>query len=157
MENNNAINLMKIAVNELRKQKIILPGITTIEKLVNQARIQADDTIIEMINKALTKEQKLRMDMLISGKDEESITSLGWLRSATGYPSSKTFIGVIEKLEEIRALKLNINIQGLHPNRIRQLSRLGSKYEPHSFRRFDEDKRYAILAVCLYELSQSPS
>ncbi len=93
--------------------------------------------------------------MLISGKDEEAITSLGWLRSATGYPSPKSFIEVIEKLEEIRALKLKINMQGLHPNRIRQLSKLGSKYEPHSFRMFDENKRYAILAVYLYELSQS--
>ena len=43
----------------------------------------------------------------------------------------------------------------MHPNRIRQLSRLGSKYEPFSLRRFEEKKRYSILALYLYELSQN--
>ncbi len=35
------------------------------------------------------------------------------------------------------------------------MSRLGAKYEPYAFRCFDEDKRYAILAVYLYELCQN--
>lgn len=38
---------------------------------------------------------------------------------------------------------------------VSQLSRLGSKYEPHSFRRFEKNKRYAMLAIYLYDLSQS--
>lgn len=32
---------------------------------------------------------------------------------------------------------------------------MGQKYEPHSFRRFDANKRYAMLALYLYDLSQS--
>ncbi len=35
MENDNIINLLKLAIIEIRKQKIILPGITTIEKVVS--------------------------------------------------------------------------------------------------------------------------
>lgn len=55
----------------------------------------------------------------------------------------------------IRNLHLELNIGGLHPNRLRQLCRLGSKYEPFLLRRFEEKKRYSILALYLYELSQS--
>mgnify|MGYP001611117807 CR=1 FL=1 len=43
----------------------------------------------------------------------------------------------------------------LRPNRIRQLSRLGSKYELFSLERFENKKRYAIVALYLYELSQN--
>jgi TnpA family transposase len=35
MENDNVIDLMKLAINEIKNQKIILPGITTIEKVIS--------------------------------------------------------------------------------------------------------------------------
>ena len=42
MENNNIISLIKLAINEIKKQKIIIPGITTIEKIVSEAMSKAD-------------------------------------------------------------------------------------------------------------------
>ncbi|MGW13730.1 Tn3 family transposase, partial [Listeria monocytogenes] len=42
----------------------------------------------------------------------------------------------------------------IHPNRLLQLARIGARYEPHSFRRFNEDKRYALLVAHLITLSQ---
>ncbi|WP_352418239.1 DUF4158 domain-containing protein [Proteiniborus sp.] len=54
IENDNVINLMKTAIETLRKQKIILPGITTIEKFVHDVRIKAENSIIEMINSTIT-------------------------------------------------------------------------------------------------------
>ena len=35
------------------------------------------------------------------------------------------------------------------------LSRIGARYEPHSFRRFKENKKYAILVAYLMTLSQN--
>jgi len=61
----------------------------------------------------------------------------------------------IDRLEIIRKLNLCLNVEKIHPNRVRQLSRIGAKYEPFSFRRFEESKRYAILALYLNDLSQS--
>lgn len=42
----------------------------------------------------------------------------------------------------------------MHRNRLLQLSRLGSRYEPYAFRDFQEDKRYSILTVYLLNLTQ---
>ncbi len=155
MENDNIINLIKLAIGQLKKQKFILPGITTIEKIVSEARDIADQTVIKLINDCLAKEQKFKLDLLIKAESEESKTKLGWLKEDPGHSSPKAFAEVIDRLEEIRKLDLNINVQGVHPNRVRQLPRLGSKYEPFSFRRFDEDKRYAILSLYLFDLSQN--
>lgn len=51
-------------------------------------------------------------------------------------------------------MKLQIDLEKIHPNRLLQLSRLGSKYEPRSFRRFNQDKKYAILSLYPLNLSQ---
>lgn len=155
IENDNVTHLMKIAIESLRKQKIILPGITTVERILQDARIKAEYSVFERINTSITDSQRALMDYLVSSRDEYSNTKLGWLRADFGYPSPKTFREVIFRLEEVRSMNLALDTNGIHPNRIRQISRLGESYEPYAFRRFDEKKRYAILAVYLNELSQT--
>lgn len=61
---------------------------------------------------------------------------------------------MIERLEYIRGIELAVNTNVIHPNRFIQLSRLGARYEPYSFRRFNETKRYAILVSYLLNVSQ---
>lgn len=51
-------------------------------------------------------------------------------------------------------MKLSLNTNEVHPNRLLQLSRIGARYEPHSFRRFKENKKYAILVAYLVTLGQ---
>jgi len=155
LENDNIICLIRGVIDELRKDMVILPGITTLEKIVKEVRTTADDSIIRIINETLTTEQKQQMDALIESPNETAITTLAWLKEDPGQSSPKAFLDVVERLKKIRELGLVINSEGIHPNRLRQLSRLGAKYEPHSFRRFDENKRYAMLALYLYDLSQS--
>jgi TnpA family transposase len=155
MENDNVINLMNLAINEIKNQKIILPGITTIEKIVSTVISEADERLIDTISNSISTDQKYKLDLLINTQDDDSKTSLGWLKESTGNSSPKAFAEVIKRLEMMRNLHLELNIDGLHPNRLRQLSRLGSKYEPFLLRRFEEKKRYSILALYLYELSQT--
>ena len=153
IENDNSMNLIKLAINKIRSNKIILPGITTIEKLVSEIINEADNQFIENVNKHINLEQKEKLEILLNSK-ESNITKLAWLREDQGNSTPKAFAEVIERLEYIRSLKLSISLDHLHPNRIKQLARLGSKYEPYAFRRFDEKKRYGILVLYLYELSQ---
>lgn len=155
MENDNVLRLIRLAIDELKRQLVILPGITTIEKIVNEVSRTADDTVLRLINASLTDVQKRRLDELIESSSETATTTLGYLKEDPGQSSPKAFMDVIDRLEVIRKIELNLSIEGIHPNRVRQLSRLGSKYEPHSFRRFEESKRYAMLALYLFDLSQS--
>lgn len=155
MDNDNVGRLIRIAIEEMKKQMVILPGITTIERIVNEVLQRADNTVIRLINESLTDAQKRRLNELIESPNETIKTTLAYLKEDPGQSSPKAFMDVIDRLEVIKKLELNLNIEGIHPNRLRQLSRLGSKYESHSFRRFEESKRYAMLALYLYDLSQS--
>jgi len=155
MESDNISRLMRLAIDELKMRLVILPGITTIEKIVTEVRQIADDTVLKLINESLSQEQKNKLDELIESPVENHKTTLGYLKEYPGQSSPRAFLDVVDRLEVIRQLELNLNINAIHPNRLRQLSRLGSKYEPHSFRRFEDSKRYAMLALFLYDLSQS--
>jgi TnpA family transposase len=153
-ENDNSLRLVKLALDRLRVQKIILPGITTIEKSVHKVSQTAENKIFEIVNNSLTALQKKQLDELIQSQNQSGITTLAYLKEAPGKSTPKAFMNIIEQLEIIRKLKLDVDLKEIHPNRMKQLSRLGSKYEPHSFRRFRENKRYALLTVYLQDLKQ---
>lgn len=154
LENGNAMYLIRIVLDELRKMKIILPTMSTIEKLVWEIRDKAEAKIYKMINENLTIIHKRKLDNLLDNKIEKGITRFAWLKEIPHNHSPETFIKVVEQLEYLRNMKLNIKTTGIHPNRIRQLSRLGARYQPYAFKKFDDSKRYSILVIFLLELSQ---
>lgn len=65
MENGNTIHLIREALDELSRLKIILPTITTIERVVWEAQHRAAERIYNLIHSALTINQKEKLDKLI--------------------------------------------------------------------------------------------
>jgi len=84
MENDNVLRLMKLAIEELKRNIIILPGITTIERIVSEVSRTADNTVIEIINESLTDLQKHRLDELIESPNENVKTTLAYLKEDPG-------------------------------------------------------------------------
>lgn len=154
LENGDAIHLLHECIDFLRKNKIILPAITTLERMVWEAREMAETKLFNTVSQSLTNEQKEKLEEIITSS-ESNKTILGWLKESPGHPSPETFLKVIERLEYIRGIELDtVKINHLHRNRLLQLSRLGSRYEPYAFRDFQENKRYSILTVYLLQLTQ---
>ncbi|MEG0578289.1 MAG: Tn3 family transposase, partial [Bacilli bacterium] len=84
-----------------------------------------------------------------------SRTTLGWLKTPTGFPSPETFLKLADKIEYIKDLHLDISlVQHFHSNRLLQLYRMAMRYEPYAFRDFKENKRYALLTILLINLSK---
>ncbi|WP_422425136.1 Tn3 family transposase [Bacillus sp. PSXD-155] len=157
LENGDAIHLLHECIDFLRKNKIILPAITTLERMVWEAREMAEKKLFNMVSQSLSNTQKEKLEEIITSQhpSESNKTILGWLKEPPGHPSPETFLKLIERLEYIRGMELEtVQINHLHRNRLLQLSRLGSRYEPYAFRDFQENKRYSILTVYLLHLIQ---
>ncbi|HDR7713710.1 Tn3 family transposase [Bacillus cereus] len=156
-ENGDAIHLLHECIDFLRKNKIILPAITTLERMVWEARAMAEKKLFNTVSQSLSNTQKEKLEEIITSQhpSESNKTILGWLKEPPGHPSPETFLKLIERLEYIREMELEtVQISHLHRNRLLQLSRLGSRYEPYAFRDFQENKRYSILTVYLLHLTQ---
>ena len=80
MENDHILRLVKLSIERLREQKIILPGITRIERMVSMVSQAAEDKIYQIINDCLTAKQKRQLDALINSLDEAQITKLAYLK-----------------------------------------------------------------------------
>ncbi|MFT7791328.1 UNVERIFIED_CONTAM: DUF4158 domain-containing protein, partial [Escherichia coli] len=115
LQNENSIYLLRTVQDKLLNQKIILPGITTIERLVWETRRRAEEKIFISLTKTLSDWQKQKMDKLIDPFVESRKTPLAWLRELPGQSSPDAFLKVIERLEYIRDLKLPTNINEVHP------------------------------------------
>jgi TnpA family transposase len=146
--------LIETALKALRKDKIIFPAITTIERAAWKARKMAESKIFKLLCLSLTPADKEKLNNLTLPMQNSDKTYLGWLKETTGHSSPYTFLKVIEKLEYIRKIELKVNTEAIHPNRLRQLSKICERYKPYVLRRFPENKRYAILVAYLISLSQ---
>ena len=158
LENDDTLYLFDECLNFFRKNKIILPGITTIENLIWEAKNEAEKILFDTLNTSLSEEQKEKLNstLLVQPNIEErSRTTLGWLKAPTGFPSPDTFLKLADKIEYIKDLNLdNSLVQHFHSNRLLQLYRMALRYEPYAFRDFKENKRYALLTILLINLSK---
>ena len=154
MVNGASQHLIEIAIEFLRGNKTILPSMATIERTVWEARKRAEEKIFNQLCSTLTEMQKAKLDVVLTPMPDSSKTYLAWLKDVPGANSPDSFLKIIEKIEYIRGLNLQTDTQGIHPNRLRQLSKLGSRYEPRSFRRFNKPKSYAVLVAFLLDLVQ---
>ena len=147
-------SLVKSGIDFLRNKKIILPGITTIERIVRKVCINIESSLFSDIYSCLVPEQYRLLDKVIESQDEKVITVLGMLRNVSGQCSPQAFNDVADKLKQVRELNLNVDLSFIHPNRIKQIYRAVSRYEPHMFRRFPNQKKYALLVIYLQMLEQ---
>ena len=96
LENGDAIHLLHECIDFLRKNKIILPAITTLERIVWEARAMAEKKLFNTVSQSLTNEQKEKLEDIITlqHSSESNKTILGWLKEPPGHPSPETFLKV---------------------------------------------------------------
>ncbi|HDA0641435.1 TPA: DUF4158 domain-containing protein, partial [Staphylococcus aureus] len=89
LENGDAIHLLHECIDFLRKNKIILPAFTTLERMVWEARAMAEKKLFNTVSQSLTNEQKEKLEEIITSQhlSESNKTILGWLKEPPGHPS----------------------------------------------------------------------
>lgn len=78
--NSNSNYLIDEAIEFLKYQKVILPALKSIERIVWEARFKAEHDMFKTINNSLTTSQRGNLDRILTTEDHESKTKLAWLR-----------------------------------------------------------------------------
>ncbi len=156
LESDRSLPLIEAAVERLRAQQIIAPGMTTLERLVWTVQRLAQRRVERWLLHPLTREQRARLDGLLSVDPElRTRTRLVWLREAPEIPSARSLRKVLDRLAYLRALAVPTPDQRLHPNRLRQLAQRCGQYAAQPLARFADDQRHVFLAACLPDLAAS--
>lgn len=152
IETRSGFELAEIFSQECRSRRIILPRITVIERLSADARVSAENAVIELIHARLDEEMKENLEKFLRDKTDGRLTIHGWLKRFEAGHNSADVNRLLDKLEYLQELDIPESLlEGLPTHRIIWLRQQGEAYYADSFRYINEKRRLAILAICAIE------
>jgi hypothetical protein len=137
---------------EFRKRKTIVPRAFTVERLCADALVAAERRIAAQIAGRLSQGAKARLLSLLRPAADDHLTRFVWLRQFESGSSSTDMNRMLDRLDALRELDIDSSIlEGVPPHRVGRLRRQGEQYYADGLRELPEDRKLAILAVCVIE------
>jgi len=150
LEHDKPTLLFHLACQWLHQNKIVRPGVTTLEKIVVTARQQAQEEIYHQLNILLTDERKRFLDNLLIPMESSGRTQLFWLRRGAVSNTPEAMLNNIEKLQFLYAAGVDQwNLPPLNPNRQKFLAQIGRRSTNQVIQRMTETRRYPVLLAFL--------
>jgi TnpA family transposase len=145
-------NLARTLMEECNRISVILPAITTIERLCADALVAAEQRIESRISQKLHTDTCVKLDALLTDKINDKLTRFVWLRQFDAGKNSADVSRLLDRLDYLKAFAIPVSIlDGIPPHRVTRLKRQGERYFAQGLRDLSDDRRFAILAVCVIE------
>jgi TnpA family transposase len=152
LQTTRGVVLAQAVVEELRRRRIVLPPVPTIERLCGEVATRAQRKVFSLLTGDLSVEQRGRLDELLELRPGSSYSRLSWLRMPAGAPTAKAVLAHIERLRAVRDLGLSPEIsQRVHQNRLLQLAREGAQSAVYQFKEYEQDRRHGTLVALMVE------
>ena len=144
--------LAQAIVSKLRKQKILLPGPSTLERLCAKELVSAENRITNKISDKIDDEVQAALSKLLEEHVTKTMTRFVWLRQHEVGNNSRVVNDLLDRLELIRQINVpEESFDGVPAHRISRLRRQGERYFADGMRDLPNHRRTAILAVCVHE------
>lgn len=138
---------------EMRRRRIVIPGITVLERLAGQACTQAEEALFADVAGRLTPDLVVCMEALLGmGPRHARQSGVSWLREPLGKAGSSAMRGLIDRLETVRHVGIERDmLQSVPPHRIRRMAQEGRRLTAQNFEQMRPGRRHATLAAFLLE------
>ena len=138
-------------IAEMRQRRIIVPGISVVERMAAEVMHLAEITAMRMINEQLLPAQRVSMDAILSEKTHRQQSVLSWLRENNGKVSKSGFFEVMEKLAKVRSVGLaTVDLPPELGTRIQQMLREGLRFTAQAFQQMGPAPRAAIISLIAF-------
>ena len=146
--------LFDLSTAWLIEHKILLPGVTVLERLVSQVRTRAERRSWKLINRQLSSEQKQRTRQLLASANEDQMIPFDDLRQMPTHNSSPQIRHMLDRLEALRHYQLHtIDLSMLSPNRLRTLADYALAVSIPTLRRLSPERQSAVLIAGMVTLA----
>ena len=145
--------LLDRLLGELRTRRIVIPGISVVERMAAEAMLRAETDLVAAVADTLDTEMRQRLDTLVDDKVHDRQSRFSWLREPEPRVASASLAEILEKVALIRWTGISrVPIDPRHEPRLTQFAREGVRYTAQAFQQMRPARRRVILLATLREL-----
>jgi TnpA family transposase len=135
--------------------KVLLPGVTVLERFVAEIRSRMESRLWRLLVRGVTAEQQQRLDDLLKPAEDSRQSWLDRLRKGPVRVSAPALVLALLRIETVRGL--GIKLPGTHvpPSRIAALARFASTVKVSAVARLPQARRIATLVAFVHCLEAS--
>lgn len=145
--------LFDLATGHLTMQKVVLPAVTTLARLIVRVRERYTARTFTGLSQRLNAQQRAALEHLLVLPEGHWQTPLEALRSQPGRVSALALYHAVHRIERIRAVGVSeVDLSDVPESRQAQMVRHAHTVRAQSLERLGEDRRLATLLVFLQHL-----
>ena len=145
--------LIERAISWLIANKVLLPGVTTLERFVGRIRDRARNRLWRRLVLGLNQDQRMRIAGLFDETETSSFSELDALRTAPTKRRPTEFLAHLDRLDAIRAFNLRpVSPKGVPAATLERLARVARVGKPSAIAALQEPRRTATVAALFYTL-----
>lgn len=133
----------------LINNKVLLPGITTVERFIAEIRSRMDTRLWQSLIKNLTDDQTEKLNNLLLVADKQRQSLLDILRKGPVRASSKTLVKALKRIETARELSIELP-KRIPEGRISVLSRFANTAKTTAIGRLSYERKMATLVAFVH-------
>src|SRR4051812_44112329 len=156
IENDRLASLAELVMQACRQRQIVVPAPAALERLCAELRNQARREAHRRLTQGLSAEQRQRLDALTQRQKETGQSWLTWLRQMPEAAKPTAMLGLIERLEHVRAIGIEPGRGHLvHQARLGQLAREAGRTSVQHVAGYERQRRHATLVATTLDLGAS--
>ncbi|TMR30345.1 Tn3 family transposase [Actinomadura geliboluensis] len=143
------------AVGWLRERRVLLPGLTTLTRLVAQVREETTRRLWSVLEERLTVGQRYVLDQLLVVPPGARVSDLErWRKGPVPRGSGPTMIKALDQVAEVMGLGMaELGAEALvPPRRLAELAKYGMSADASQLRRHGDGRRLATLLATVRQL-----
>lgn len=140
-----------IATHWLMVNKVLLPGFSTLERLVSQTRERAANRLWCKLSVLPDRSQVAALETLLQIETNSRTTALDRLRQAPVHVSGPAFLAALDRYVELKAFGIDrLNVTGVPLVRMKVLARHAAQISAYRMARMPDGRRIASLVAFVH-------
>ncbi len=141
------------AIAWLITHKILLPGVTVLERHIVRIRTRAQERVWLRLTQAVSSETKAKLEALLTVPEQGHVSMLDRLRKGPFLRSAPELVRALRRIDDVRGLGINLSVSSrVPPTRVQALARFATMAKASAIHRMPDHRRLGTLIAFVLNL-----